>query len=99
MTAMDLIVAAAILLLVAGTLIVIVRGSFTRGRGATPGALTAFHDFGSADKQRAMEMVIEQKAGKKLEEQESGEGATPRTAPRRSSAQRGRRGARRRGKP
>jgi Co/Zn/Cd efflux system component len=35
--------------------------------------LTAFHDFQSKDKQHAIEIVMEQKAGKKLEEQESGQ--------------------------
>jgi hypothetical protein len=35
--------------------------------------LTAFHDFQPKDKQHAIEIVMEQKAGKKLEEQESGQ--------------------------
>lgn len=35
--------------------------------------LTAFHDFQPKDKQEAIEYVMEQKAGKKMEEQESGE--------------------------
>lgn len=40
-------------------------------------ALTAFHDFQPKDKQHAIEIVMEQKAGKKMEEQESGEGKDP----------------------
>ena len=35
--------------------------------------LTAFHDLQPKDKQNAIEIVMEQKAGKKLEEQESGQ--------------------------
>jgi hypothetical protein len=35
--------------------------------------LTVFHDFQPKDKQGAIEIVMEQKAGKKLEEQESGQ--------------------------
>jgi hypothetical protein len=35
--------------------------------------LTAFHDFQPKDKQEAIEYVMEEKAGKKMEEQESGE--------------------------
>ena len=34
--------------------------------------LTAFHDFQTKDKQEAIEYVMEEKAGKKMEEQESG---------------------------
>jgi predicted Holliday junction resolvase-like endonuclease len=35
--------------------------------------LTAFHDFQPKDKQEAIEYVMEEKARKKMEEQESGE--------------------------
>lgn len=94
---MDIIVGGVLLLFAAGTIAMFVRGSFSKDRGASPGALTAFHDFGTADKQRAMEMVIEQKAGKKLEEQKAGEGATTRTPPARKSVRRRRRGGRKRG--
>ena len=38
-------------------------------------SLTAFHDFQPKDKQDAIVIVMEQKAGKKLEEQESGQDA------------------------
>jgi len=36
--------------------------------------MAAFHDMQSAEKQRAMETVIEQQADKKWEEEESGKG-------------------------
>lgn len=39
--------------------------------------LTAFHDFQPKDKQEAIEYVMEEKAGKKMEEQESGEKKKP----------------------
>jgi len=35
--------------------------------------LTAFHDFQPKDKQEAIEYVMEEKAGKKMQEQESGQ--------------------------
>jgi hypothetical protein len=56
----------------------IASGSFTRDRGAGPGALTSLHDFSPADKQRAIEIVVEGKSGKKWMEQESGKGKEPR---------------------
>jgi len=37
-------------------------------------SMAAFHDMQSAEKQKAMETVIEQQADKKWEEEESGEG-------------------------
>jgi hypothetical protein len=40
-------------------------------------SLTVFHDFQPRDKQDAIEIVMEQKAGKKLEEQESGQDKEP----------------------
>lgn len=42
-------------------------------KGAGAASLTAFHDLQPQDKQKAMEMVIELKAGKKMEEQDTGE--------------------------
>ena len=42
-------------------------------KGAGAASFTAFHDLQPQDKQKAMEMVIELKAGKKMEEQETGE--------------------------
>lgn len=44
--------------------------SWKGGRGIAN--LTAFHDFQPKDKQRAIEIVIEQKAHKKMEEQGTG---------------------------
>lgn len=41
------------------------------GRGIAH--LTAFHDFQPKDKQEAIEVIVEQEAGKQWEEQESGE--------------------------
>ncbi len=41
-------------------------------KGAGAASLTAFHDLQPQDKQKAMEMVMELKSGKKMEEQESG---------------------------
>jgi hypothetical protein len=45
--------------------------------GSGIATLTAFHDFQPKDKQHAIEIVMEQKAGKKMEEQESGQGKNP----------------------
>jgi len=44
--------------------------SWRGGRGIA--TITAFHDFQPKDKQEAIEIVIEKKAGKKWAEQESG---------------------------
>jgi len=54
------------------TLWVIVNGTFSK-RGAGIATLTAFHDFQPKDKQEAVEEIVEQKAGKKMEEQKSGD--------------------------
>ena len=40
--------------------------------GRTIATLTAFHDFQTSDKQGAIEYVMEETAGKKMQEQESG---------------------------
>jgi len=45
-----------------------------RLRSAGIASLTAFQDFLPKDKQRAMEIVMEQKEQKKLKKEESGEG-------------------------
>ena len=42
--------------------------------GGSPTGITAMHDMLPRDKQEAIEIMIEQKAGKSWEEQESGEG-------------------------
>jgi len=44
------------------------------GKGSRAASITAFHDMQPSDKQNAVEVVVEQKAGRKLEEQRSGEG-------------------------
>ncbi len=44
---------------------------WTDGRGIAH--LTAFHDFQPKDEQEAIEVIVEQEAGKQWEEQESGE--------------------------
>lgn len=44
------------------------------GGGASTMSITAMHDMLPADKQAAIEIVVEQKAGKSWEEQETGEG-------------------------
>jgi hypothetical protein len=58
-----------------GFLIVATKKRWISWRGSHGIAtLTVFHDFQPKDKQGAIEIVMEQKAGKKLEEQESGQG-------------------------
>jgi hypothetical protein len=56
-------------MLVAGVIVIVVRpkawGDFA--------SLTVYHDFQPKDKQEAIEIVMEKKAGKKMEEVESGE--------------------------
>jgi hypothetical protein len=47
---------------------------WVRWKGGSPiASITAFHDFQPKDKQEAIEYVIEEKAGKKMEEQENGQ--------------------------
>ena len=48
-------------------------GKFSDG-GSSPMSITAMHDMLPRDKQEAIEIVIEAKAGKQWEEQESGDG-------------------------
>ena len=59
-----------VFLLIYGIFTIIVNrpsiGNFT--------SLTAYHDFQTKDKQEAVEMVIEKKAGNKFEAQASGKG-------------------------
>jgi len=46
---------------------------WVRWKGGSPiASMTAFHDFQPKGKQEAIEYVMEEKAGKKMEEQESG---------------------------
>ena len=57
-------------LLLMGGVIVIVTKPKGWGNFAS---LTVYHDFQPKDKQEAIEIVMEKKAGKKMEELESGE--------------------------
>lgn len=61
-----------ILVLVVAFLIYATKKRWVSWRGSHGIAtLTAFHDFQPKDKQEAIEYVMEEKAGKKMEEQES----------------------------
>lgn len=68
-------------LLIAGmvvtVIVIIARGSLSGGSGAGMTAITALHDLSPADKQSAIEIVVEENAGKKWMEQESGKGRDP----------------------
>lgn len=55
-------------------LLIAIAGGQMSGKGSSAASITAFHDMQPRDKQNAIEVIAEQKAGKKLEEQESGEG-------------------------
>jgi hypothetical protein len=60
------------LALMAVLLLVAITTNKFSNKGAGPASLTAFHDFQPKDKQEAIEYVMEEKAGKKMEGQESG---------------------------
>jgi len=70
---MEIIIIGIGVVLLAGLLWAVATGKFTFN---SPGSasLTAWHDFQPKDKQDAVEVIIEQKAGKRWEEQHSGEG-------------------------
>jgi hypothetical protein len=64
---------AVIILILAGIIAAITSKDKKRlQRSGSFASMTAFHDMQSKDKQKAMETIIEQKAEKKWEEQESG---------------------------
>ncbi len=64
--------------MVVAVVITIARGSVGGGGGgAGMPSITALHDLSPADKQRAIEIVVEKKAGKKWMEQESGKTEEP----------------------
>lgn len=65
--------------------VAIARGWLRPGQGGIT-SLTAMHDFQPVDKQNATEIVIEQKAGKKWTEQESGDAGRTDGADRKKSA-------------
>ena len=75
----DLVFWLALLALVIAVIVTIAHGSMNHDSGAGPAVMTAFHDFAPADKQRAMEIVVEEKSGKKWMEQESGKTKDPET--------------------
>ena len=71
----DWIVGAAMVLALAALFWMIVTGRPSRGESSGGiASLSAFYDFQPKDRQNAVEMIIEQKAGKKLDEQMTGEG-------------------------
>jgi hypothetical protein len=67
-----LIMIGVIVVLLAG-IIYAIRQNNTQRSGSFA-SMAAFHDMQSAEKQNAMETVIEQQADKKWKEEESGEG-------------------------
>ena len=71
-TIIALIFVGIIIALLAG-IIYAIRSKNTQCSGSFA-SMAAFHDMQSAEKQKAMETVIEQKAEKKWIEEESGEG-------------------------
>jgi len=63
--------------MVATVIAIIVQGSLGGGSGASMPGITALHDLSPSDKQAAIEIVVEEKAGKKWMEQESGKAKDP----------------------
>lgn len=63
----------AILVGLALWLLLAIASGWMSGKGSTAASITAFHDMQPRDKQNAIEVIAEQKAGKKLEHQKSGE--------------------------
>ena len=66
-----------IILIGVGILVILVWAVATgklKSSGPGGAALTSMHDFSPRDKQEAIEIIMEQKAGKRWEEQHSGEG-------------------------
>jgi hypothetical protein len=55
-------------------LLIAIAGGRMSGKGSSAASITAFHDMQPRDKQNAIEVIAEQKAGKKLEAQKSGKG-------------------------
>ncbi|HSQ74410.1 MAG TPA: hypothetical protein VLT13_02565 [Bacteroidota bacterium] len=55
-------------------LVWIVATGGLKSNGPGGAALTSMHDFSPRDKQEAIEIIMEQKAGKRWEEQHSGDG-------------------------
>lgn len=71
----DLIVWALVILLIVGVILLIFSPKFRRS-GSSMHMTTFFgatSEFYNAEKKQAMEQIVEEQAGKKMEEQESGE--------------------------
>jgi hypothetical protein len=64
----------AILIGLALWLLLAIASGRMSGKGSNAASITAFHDMQPRDKQNAIEVIVEQQAGKRLEEQKSGEG-------------------------
>lgn len=63
-----------IIFLLAGIIsIFVIKDKKSLQRSGSFASMAAMHDFQTKEKQKAMETIIEQKADKKLEEQESDE--------------------------
>lgn len=60
----------------AGLLLLAIVKGWLSDSGSNAASITAFHDMQPKDKQGAVEIVIEQKAGKRWDEQWSGEGVS-----------------------
>ena len=69
----DALAIAVILALPVAMIVAIVKGALRRDGGTGFAAMTAFHDFVPKDKQAAIEIVMEQKAGKSFQQQLSGD--------------------------
>jgi hypothetical protein len=69
----DIVVYVSLGVVAIGLLMAIATGKF-KNTGIGPASITAFHDFQPKDKQEAIEIVMEQKAGKKMQGEKSGEG-------------------------
>jgi hypothetical protein len=72
---MEILIIAFSVLLVVLVIWMSATGKFSSGGASSAASITAFHDMLPRDKQEAIEIVIEEKAGKKWMEQESGEGS------------------------
>lgn len=71
---LEVVIIWAILIGLAVLLLYAIASGRMSGKGSNAASITAFHDMQPRDKQNAMEIVIEQKAGKKWGQQKSGEG-------------------------
>jgi hypothetical protein len=72
-TALSLILFLVLIFFLAAGIIYAIRKKNTQSCGSFA-SMAAFHDMQSKEKQNAVEIVIEMQAGKKWEEQKSGQG-------------------------